>query len=247
MIESASSLCIALSLVAFLTATLSGFSGLGGGTVLIAAMLAMGMAPVEAIPLFAAVQLVSNLSRTVAYSRHVHWPAIGWFSIAAVPATLAVAPLVSGFNPDLIRILLAGLVLASLLPGRAGAAPFAWRASSLLAGLLNGGVGMFVGATGLFTGRLFLRPQWRKETTIATLAMTQVIGHGLRVLAFGVIGFSVVQRLDLLLPMSLAVIAGTALGKRINQHIPAREFRLLFTALLVLLSIKLIVDAWGNL
>src|SRR3546814_3773428 len=64
------------------------------------------------------------------------------------------------------------------------------RPAFALAGVLNGSLGLFVGATGLFVGRLFFWPDWRKETVIGTLAMTQTLGHGLRVLAYGLIGFS---------------------------------------------------------
>lgn len=241
--EALTSLTAGLTAVAFLTATLSGFSGLGGGTILMAAMLAVGMPPLEAIPLFAAVQLVSNSSRTIAYRTHVHWRAILWFTLAAVPATVLVSRWIAGIDPDLIRILLAGLVLASLLPGISGLPVLPWRPASLLAGLLNGAIGMFVGATGLFTGRLFLRPDWPKQMTIATLAMTQVIGHGLRVIAFGFVGFNLLTQLKLLLPMCLAVIAGTVLGKRIHLRIPEKQFRWLFNALLAVLALKLLLDA----
>ncbi|MFP5306638.1 MAG: hypothetical protein ACLGI7_12545 [Gammaproteobacteria bacterium] len=57
----------AILLVGFLTATLSGVAGLGGGTILIGVFYALGMAPAEAVPLFAAVQFVANGSRTIAY------------------------------------------------------------------------------------------------------------------------------------------------------------------------------------
>lgn len=39
----------ALSAAAFLTAALSGIAGLGGGTILIGVLYAVGMAPVEAV------------------------------------------------------------------------------------------------------------------------------------------------------------------------------------------------------
>ncbi len=59
-------LALVVVVAGFLTATLSGAAGLGGGTILIGLFYAIGMAPAEAVPLFAAVQLVSNASRTAA-------------------------------------------------------------------------------------------------------------------------------------------------------------------------------------
>lgn len=233
---------LAVVLVGFLTASLSGAAGLGGGTILIGVFYALGMSPSEAVPLFAAVQFVSNSSRTVAYLRDVEWSAAGWFLLAGVPATLVVAPYAAGIDADAVKLVLAGLILASLVPqGRVQ--PMPARPAFALAGALNGSIGLFVGATGLFVGRLFFRPEWRKETVIGTLAMTQTLGHGLRVLAYGFIGFSALAAPQRLIPLCLAVIAGTAFGKRLNGSLSERAFGRLFRVILVTLSGKLIWDA----
>lgn len=240
----------AILIVAFLSATLSGVAGLGGGTILIGVFYAFGMTPAEAVPLFAAVQTVSNTSRTVAYVRHVEWRAAGWFMLAALPATFLAVPFVTRMNADVICLLMAGLMLASLVPGQAGKAPLPAKPSFMLAGFLNGALGPFVGATGLFVGRLFFRPEWRKETTIGTLAMTQLLGHGLRVIALGFVGLSALARPLLLGALCLCVIGGTALGKFINGRVSDAQFARLFQWILLLLSIKLAWDGarglWWN-
>lgn len=238
---------LGLSGAAFLTATLSGVAGLGGGTVLIGLLYAIGLTPVEAVPLFAAVQFVANFSRTVAYVKHVEWRATGWFLAAALPATLLLAPLAEQADADVVRLVLAALILASLLPARADAAPLPQPAAALLAGLLNGSLGMFVGATGLFVARLFFRPEWRKQTTIGTLALTQALGHALRVAAYGLLGFSAFARPGLLLPLCLAVIAGTAAGRQLNRRLDEERFAQLFKAILLLLSLRLLWDALRGL
>jgi uncharacterized membrane protein YfcA len=204
---------------------------------------ALGLQPTVAVPLFAAVQVVSNASRTVAYVKHVEWQASGWFLLACVPATFLVMPLVERANVDGVRLALAALILWSLRPAREGGALWPPRTSFIVAGLLNGAPGMFVGATGLFVGRLFLRPEWKKETVIGTLALTQTLGHLLRVIAYGAVGFSLVSRLDLLAPLVVAVIAGTVAGKALNKHVSEEAFRKLFKLILVVLSLKLIWDA----
>jgi uncharacterized membrane protein YfcA len=116
-----------------------------------------------------------------------------------------------------------------------------------VAGLLNGSLGLFVGATGLFVGRLFLRPGWRKETTIGTLALTQMLGHLLRVLAYGFAGFSAFANPHVLLPLCAAVIAGTITGRRLHAHLDERQFALLFKGLLIALSLKLLWDGVSGL
>lgn len=241
------SLTLLLTVAGFLTAMLSGVAGLGGGTILIGLFYAAGMSPAEAVPLFAAVQFVANTSRTAAYLRDVEWRAAGWFLLAAVPTTFLVAPYAARIDADVVRLLLAGLLLASLAPGRGEGAPLPPTPAFVVAGALNGALGMFVGATGLFVGRLFLLPQWRRQTVIGTLALTQMLGHGLRVAAYGWVGFSALAEPARLLPLCLAVIAGTAVGKQLNGRIDERQFAGLFKLILVVLSLKLIADALGGL
>lgn len=237
------SLTLLLVIAGFLTSALSGVAGLGGGTILIGLFYAAGMAPAEAVPLFAAVQFVSNTSRTVAYVKDVEWRAAGWFLLAAVPCTFLVAPFAAGIDVNVVRLILAGLILASLVPAAAGAAALSPTASFLTAGVLNGTIGMFVGATGLFVGRLFMLPQWRRQTVIGTLAMTQMLGHGLRVAAYGWVGFSALAEPVRLGALCLSVVAGTIAGKHLNGRLDERQFATLFKAILIVLSLKLIHDA----
>lgn len=242
-------LALGLTAAAFLTAALSGVAGLGGGTVLIGLFYAIGLPPVQAIPMFAAIQLVSNASRVVAYAGYVHWGATGWFLLASVPATFVVAPWIERVDPDWVKVLLAVLILVSLMPRRDGAdrAALPPRTSYLVAGLLNGAFGLVVGATGLLVGRLFLRPEWRRETTLGTMALTQSLGHLLRVLAYGFIGFSAFAKPELLLPLCAAVIAGTWTGRRLQRHLSEEHFAQLFKILLVLLSLKLLWEGGASL
>lgn len=237
-----SSTVVAVAAVGFLTAALSGVAGLGGGTILIGVLYALGLAPVVAVPLFAAVQFVSNFTRTVAYLKSVEWRAAGWFLLTAAPTPFLVAPFVAQANVNVVLLLLAGLILVSLIPSKDGGEPLKPVPAFLLAGFLNGSIGMFVGATGLFIGRLFLRPEWSKETVIGTLALTQALGHLLRVFGYASVGFSVTQRTELLLPLVAAVIAGTFAGKALNRRLPEAQFRILFKAILVVLSLKLAYD-----
>jgi uncharacterized membrane protein YfcA len=235
-------LTAALAAVGFLTAVLSGVAGLGGGTVLIAVFYALGLAPGVAVPLHATVQFVSNGSRTLAYLKHVEWRAASWFLLTAAPTPFLVAPFVAAANVNLVLLLLAGLILTSLIPSKEGGEPLKPVPAVLLAGFLNGTLGMFVSATGLFVGRLFLRPEWPKETVIATLAMTQTLGHLLRIFGYASVGFAVTTQLDVLIPLLLATVAGTFAGRRLHESLDESRFRTLFKAILGVLALKLLYD-----
>ena len=233
----------AIALAAFLTAMLSGIAGIGGGTILIGIFYAIGLAPAQAVPLHACVQLVSNASRVTAYFRHVEWRAIGWFLLGTVPGPFLVAPLVAHADVHVIELVLASLIIASLLPSKSEKSTLPARWAFLIAGILNGSIGMFVGATGLFVGRLFMRPEWRKETMIGTLALCQCIGHLMKILGYASIGFQPFDDLGLLLPLLIAVVLGTVAGKLLNQQLSEERFRTVVNIILCVMSLKLLFDA----
>lgn len=225
---------------------LSGIAGVGGGTILIGVFYAIGLTTAQAVPLHAAVQLASNASRTMAYFRAVEWRAAGWFLLGCAPAPFLIAPYVSVVNTHAIELLLAVLIIASLLPGKKADGILPLRSAYLIAGALVGSIGMFVGAAGLFVGRLFLRPEWRKETTIGTLALCQCLGHGIKLLGYGSAGLNPLTQPELLLPLLVAVVLGTVAGKQLNKRLSEERFRTLVNAVLLIMSIKLLWDgAYG--
>lgn len=231
-----------LTFIALATAVLSGMTGLGGGTVLIAALYALGFVPTVAVPLHAGVQLVSNGTRTLAYLPHVDWRGIGLFMIGGAPAPFLVAPLVAQADADAIRLLMAGFIAFALWPGWIQRVRLHGAAGLVVAGVLAGGLGTVVGASGLLIGPFFLREQWTKETVIATLAVCQAAVHLTKILAYSAYGFGVLDYWHLLLPMAAAVVVGTLIGRRLVGVFDERRFRLVFRLILVTLALRLAYD-----
>jgi uncharacterized membrane protein YfcA len=112
----------------------------------------------------------------------------------------------------------------------------------MVAGVITGGLGSLVGATGTLIAPLFLKSHWRKETTIATLALCQSIAHLLKIVAFASFGFGVHGQWGLLLPMCLAVVAGTLIGSRLHGRLSEDRFVVLFRIILGALATKLLYD-----
>lgn len=236
-----------LTLAALAGATLSGVTGVGGGTILIAVIYALGLQPVVAVPLHAAVQLVSNGSRTVAYFQHVDWAAFRQFLWGAVPSPFLIAPLVAQANPNVILLAMAGFILFSLIPQALSFIHMRGRAGMVTAGALAGGLGSIFAASGTVIGPFFLRPDWSKQTTIATLAVCQAAAHMMKIVAFASFGFGVLQYWHWLLPMCVAVILGTWLGRNLHEKVSEQLFDRAFKAILALLALKLAWDGASGL
>jgi uncharacterized membrane protein YfcA len=236
-------LTVILTAVALGAAILSAMTGLGGGTVLIAVLYAAGLAPTAAVPLHAGVQFVANGTRTLAYLRHVDWRALGFFLLGAAPAPFLVAPLVVRADPDLVRLLMAGFVLLALVPEQMRRIRLQGPAGMVTAGVLAGGAGMVVGASGLLIAPFFLRDDWSKETVIASIAVCQTLAHLLKIAAFAGQGFSLLDQLPLLLPMCAAAVIGTLLGRRLVGVFDERHFRFALRVILLLLALRL---AWAG-
>lgn len=233
---------IALTVISLAAAALSGMTGLGGGTILIAAIYALGFAPTVAVPLHAGVQLVSNGTRTLAYLPHVDWRGIGLFMLGAAPTPFLVAPLVAHADPDLLRLGMAVFIVFALWPAWVQRVRLHGATGLLVAGLLAGGLGMAVGATGLLIAPFFLREHWGKETVIATMAVCQTALHLIKILAFSAYGYGLLAHWHLLVPMAAAVIVGTLIGRRLVGLFDERRFRFVFRAILVVLALQLAHD-----
>lgn len=243
-------LLAAFCLTAFIAAIVSGALGLGGGTLLVGVLFAAGLPPAQAVPLFAIVQLTANGTRSLRYLRSVHIPALLSFSAASLPAALLFAPLAEAAPLHWVQLGLGALILYSLLPtrspGKVSDAP--GTAAYAGAGLLNGSIGMFIGATGLILGRLLLRPDWPRARVVGTIAATQALGHAIKILAFAVTGGALLLDPVTTIAMCLAAVAGTAAGTRMGERLPEARFQGVFRIVLVLLAAQLciagIMRAW---
>lgn len=219
-------------------------AGMGGGTILIALLLALGLSPALALPLHAGVQLVANGSRSLAYIRHVRWPALGLFMLAGVPGPFLSAPLVVAVNPDWIRLIMAAFVALAVWPAWASRLKIHGRVGLVVGGAIGGVLGPVVGATGILVAPFFVRDDWRKEQIIATLAVAQAGSHLLKIAAFSASGFNVLARLDLLVPMAAAALVGTLIGRRMVGVFSEAGFRRAVRVIMVLLAARL---AWDGI
>ena len=118
-------------------------------------------------------------------------------------------------------------------------------------GFLAGLLGLTIGAVGPLIAPVFRRCGLVKERMIATKAVCQMMSHLLKVpifIASGLVDYASLGKL--ILVMSLMVIPGTLIGKKVLERVDERTFVQLFKFTLLLAGIKVlcydgIYGLWG--
>lgn len=235
---------VVVGIVAVLTSVLSAVAGLGGGVILLL-VIAQFVAPTTAIPIQGAIQLVSNSSRAWFLRHDVAWGPVGWSSILLVPASFLGVAVATSLPEDAVRIALAVFVL--VLAWRPGA--LRWRGGSLPNGALVGVGGISgllnttVGASGPVTSPFFKAATATHVAFVATAAVTQVLAHAAKLLAFAADGWSAADHLGVIVVGSAGVVVGSRIGTHFVGRISEDRLTLLFRIVLTALAVRLLVTA----
>ena len=238
---------VVLALVAFGTSVFSAIVGMGGGIVLLAVML-LFLDPLVAVPLHGAIQLVSNGSRAVAQRRHLAWPLIWRYSILLLPVGALAIGLVTSVPENAITILIGCFVLlATWRPQwlRVGTRPEAINLNRrfILLGGVVGFLNILVGAVGPFIAPFFLNMDLSRQAIVGTKAACQAVGHLVKIILFGLVGFAFSAFLPLLALLVPMVLLGTWVGTRLLERVDERVFIVLFKTVLTLVAAWLVVSS----
>lgn len=108
-------------------------------------------------------------------------------------------------------------------------------------GFATGALNMIVGVIAPVLGVLIIRKDLKKENVVGTLGFFGFVGNLLKIAAFTMVGFSFAEYGLLLLLMTVAVIVGTSVGKKMLSGFDGKTFLLVFNVMLISLALKLIV------
>lgn len=227
---------------AFFTSALTSVAGAGGGTILIALML-LFMPPAVAIPAHGVVQLASNTWRVWLFRKDMVWPIIIRFSLLMPLGVWLGTWLIQVTASELVQVLIGCFVLLTLFLRQLKR--FAPKEFPLWAfvplGFITGALNMIVGVIAPVLGALIIRKDMTKENIVGTLGFFGFIGNLLKIAAFTMIGFSFAEYGLLLALMTVAVLVGTSVGKKVLSGMDEKIFLLIFNIMLIALALKLIV------
>jgi uncharacterized membrane protein YfcA len=236
--------------MAFGTAVLSAIVGMAGGIILLSVML-LYLDPLMAIPLHGAVQLVSNSSRAWIQRRHVNWDIAAPYAVMLLPMGWLGLRVAFSLPPDAVKASIGAFVLLAtwrpgwLLLGTHPERADPQRRFALLGGIV-GFLNVIVGAMGPFLAPFFLNLGLPRQAIVGTKATCQALGHVVKILLYGLIGFAFADHTLLLAIMCSMVVAGTAAGSRLLERVNDRAFVALYKGALTLVAVRLLIgEVWA--
>lgn len=219
--------------------------GIGGGAVLLAVRATL-MPPAMLIPTRGVIQIGSNLGRA-AIIGHIHWPALPAFAIGTLIGAASGGLLVVNIPPALVQIGVGGLILWSVL----GRPPRGVRNRPALIGGLSSFLTMFFGATGPFVAVFTKSLALPRHSHVATHAALMTLQHGVKSVAFGLLGVAFGPWVPFLVAMIVAGFVGTLAGKVLLNRIDGVRFKRALDLILLILAVRLIYAGgaeviWGR-
>ncbi|HBK11514.1 MAG TPA: permease [Gammaproteobacteria bacterium] len=197
---------------ALATSLLSGLVGMAGGVVLMAVL--VNILPVSsAMVLHGITQFTANGSRTLILRKHLMWRLLPGYILGASAAVAGFSALL--FVPEAsVVLILVGLFpwLARLQP-KSSALNITRPASNIICGFSVTSAQLLAGAAGPLLDLFYLNSGLDRQTVVANKALTQTIGHLLRIFYYGAV-ISVATPLPnwLILAAAIAAVIGTRLG-----------------------------------
>ena len=227
--------------VSFFTSAITATFGLGGGVVMLA-VLATVLPPLAVIPVHAVVQLGSNTGRAYVMRHSIIMRITAIVVVGSLIGAAIACQVVVALPIPTLSLILACFILWTVWGPKIG------KADRGDAGYFLAGVGatfatMFVGATGPLMASVLSPDKLGKEGTVATHAACMTFQHGLKIVAFGLLGFAFLEWIPLIAAMIGSGFAGTLAGRRILERLPARIFAIAFKGILTILALRLLYVA----
>ena len=225
--------------IVFFTSCLAAIIGMGGGILLIALM--PGLVPAAAIiPIHAATQLASNVSRAAFGWRDIDRGIIPAFTVGALAGAWLGSEIYLSLDLHWLPALIGVLILLFTwvpLPRLRGGGQF----SLVLLGFYQTGLGMLAGATGPVGAAVLLRRNTGRDWLVVNTAVYMTLNHSLRLVAFLAIGFSFAPWWQLVCGMVVAGVCGSWVGTHLRRFLPQGNFQTWFRWLVTLLAARMIV------
>lgn len=228
--------------VGFVAATLAAVSGFGGAAVLLP-VLVVAFGVRDAIPILTLAQLAGNGSRVWFNRRDVDWRVVGWFALGGVPLALIGGYLFATAPLSVLTRVLGGFLLLIVVFRHVRKRPAGGFPAPMFAPIGAGSsfVSALLGSAGPIMAPFFLAYGLVKGAYIGTEAMSTVVMHVTKLVAYRESAVLSQQALVVGLALAPVMVAGSYVGKRIVDRLPERIFVVIIEVVLVAAGLLFLV------
>lgn len=233
---------VGLFLLVTFGSLLTGLTGLGGGTLILAGLL-LFFPPELALPLHSFTQFTANALRAGFFFKKVSWKTVGSYALLMLPFAWLGAELFEHINSSILKIIVGALILASVIPWKLKFQSAPRTSTFVIAGGLSGFMGIFVGAVGPVVTPLFNRLPLGREGNLSTKSAGQMCLQLSKIIAFGgaagVNYLAIKENIGILM---LGSFIGVGISIPLGKKISDQKFDLAVNVLLTLISIKVLYE-----
>ena len=222
----------------FISSSVSGATGLGGGIILLAFMTPL-FPPAVLIPLHGIIQLMSNMFRSALSFKKIDYRIFIMYSLGAALGSAAGMPVRQKITADFATALIAVFILL-----------FTWmpkpekkiriKGQFFIVGSVASFLSLFIGATGPLTAPFFLNSKLEKTGFVATKSACQVPIHFFKVIVFLLSGFTFHEYYLYVLTAVPVVAASSYFGKIIAERADERIYRIIIRVIITVLAVRMI-------
>ena len=231
-----------LGIVTFLTSTIAGIVGIGGGMMLIAIL--PSFLPLNAlIPVHGLTQMSSNFSRAVFGYKDVQYKVIPKFLIGSLVGIAIFAAIINLISLEYVPFFIGAYILLSLWSQKFNDKIKKFE-NYYVIGFFQTGLSIVVGATGPLTMTLLLKDYGDKDKVVATGAALMSITHVLKVFVFMYFGFVFFDYIGIIIAMIIGAVTGSFAGTKLRDKIDGKKFTMILKVLLSALAIKIIIGVF---
>jgi len=209
----------------FATSLLSGILGMAGGMILMA-LLVTTLSVANAMMLHGAVQATANGSRAWLLRRHIKWRLLPIYSAGAGLSVMMFALLVLVPEPGVVLILVGLFPWLGLISKRLRGLDVTRPLTTLVCGFAVTSAQLLAGASGPLLDVFYLNAPLNRQEIVANKALTQTLGHVLKILYYGwVVAVSTTLPTALFALAVIAAVAGTRVGTQLLLRWNDKDFQ----------------------
>jgi uncharacterized membrane protein YfcA len=233
----------------FATSVLSGIIGMAGGIILMAVLVSV-QSVAAAMIIHGTVQATANGSRAFFLRRHIVWQILPGYLGGAAVALIAFIGLAVVPDSGIILLIIGAFPWAARAMRGLHGLDITRRGVPVVCGVLVTGAQLFAGASGPLLDVFYLDSRLDRRQVVATKAVTQTLGHVLKLIYYGlIIGLTEPIELWFLGVAVATAVLGTRVGTLILMRFDETRFRQLSGWVILAIGALCIVkgarDLWG--